>query len=385
MKKLIILAAFTLLSSATLIAQNSAVNKAGRFLDRGELDEAKANIDQAVDHEKTKDKGKTWYTKGQVYQAIAQSDNADYQQLDDNALEEAAEAYRKAMELEKENSTYHVFSLQKLNELWGSILNKGAELYDQGAYEEAIVEFNKLKKSFPEDTTGYLYAGISAMQAGDYKLTEQNYTALIDMGYVNYDVYSGLIWIEKTQNDNPEKALKIVEMARKELPENLELMREEINLLLNLERTEQALEKAEAAIEKEPENPSMHYILAYLYDELGKGEQAEASYKDAIEINPQYFDATYNLAILYFNRGVEVLKEANNMDIETYQKKGKEIKAQADQHFETAIPYLEKAHEIKPDDKAVIEILETTYAELGKNQEAEKYKQKLEALGGPEQ
>lgn len=385
MKKLIILAAFTLLSSATLIAQNSAVNKAGRFLERGELDEAKANIDQAVDHEKTKDKGKTWYTKGQVYQAIAQSDNADYQQLDDNALEEAAEAYRKAMELEKENSTYHVFSLQKLNELWGSILNKGAELYDQGAYEEAIVEFNKLKKSFPEDTTGYLYAGISAMQAGDYKLTEQNYTALIDMGYVNYDVYSGLIWIEKTQNDNPEKALKIVEMARKELPENLELMREEINLLLNLERTEQALEKAEAAIEKEPENPSMHYILAYLYDELGKGEQAEASYKDAIEINPQYFDATYNLAILYFNRGVEVLKEANNMDIETYQKKGKEIKAQADQHFETAIPYLEKAHEIKPDDKAVIEILETTYAELGKNQEAEKYKQKLEALGGPEQ
>ena len=385
MKKLIILAAFTLLSSATLIAQNSAVNKAGRFLERGELDEAKANIDQAVDHEKTKDKGKTWYTKGQVYQAIAQSDNADYQQLDDNALEEAAEAYRKAMELEKENSTYHVFSLQKLNELWGSILNKGAELYDQGAYEEAIVEFNKLKKSFPEDTTGYLYAGISAMQAGDYELTEQNYTALIDMGYVNYDVYSGLIWIEKTQNDNPEKALKIVEMARKELPENLELMREEINLLLNLERTEQALEKAEAAIEKEPENPSMHYILAYLYDELGKGEQAEESYKDAIEIDPQYFDATYNLAILYFNRGVEVLKEANNMDIETYQKKGKEIKAQADQHFETAIPYLEKAHEIKPDDKAVIEILETTYAELGKNQEAEKYKQKLEALGGPEQ
>lgn len=382
MRRIALLLVFSLISTASLLAQNSAVSKATRYLDEGKLDLAKQSIDEAVVHEKTMDKGKTWYTKGKVYKAIALSENPDYQSLDDNALVESVESFKKAMEMEKENSTYHLFSQEEVNQLWATTLNKGAELFEAGEYEQAIEQFNDLQVINPEDTTGYLYAGIAAMQASQYEVAEKNYYKLLDMGYKSPDVYTGLIWLEKSQNEDLDKALELVEQARKDMPENLDIMREEINLLLSLERKEEALAKSEAAIQAEPENPSLYYITAYLYDEVGQGEKAEEFYKKAIEINPEYFDANYNLAVLYFNRGVEVVKEANNMTIEMYQKKGKEVKAKSKVHFEAAIPYLLKAHEIKPEDTQVVEILQTTYMELGMTDKAEEYRKKLDSMGG---
>lgn len=382
MKKIALLLAFSMISAASLMAQNSAVNKATRYLDEGKLDLAKQNIDEAVVHEKTMEKGKTWYTKGKVYKAIATSDNSDYQALDDNPLIQAVQAFNKTMEMEKENSTYYLFAKEEVNQLWATTLNKGAELFEAGEYEQAIEHFNDLKMINPEDTTGYLYAGIAAMQASQYDVAADNYYKLLEMDYKSPDVYTGLIWVEKTQNEDLEKALTLVREARQAIPENLDIMREEINLLLTLERTEEALAKSEAAIEAEPENASLYYITAYLYDEVDNGAKAEEFYKKAIEINPDYFDANYNLAVLYFNRGVEVVKEANNMTIEMYQKKGKEVKEKSKIHFETAIPYLQKAHEIKPEDTQVIEILQTTYTELGMNDKAEEYRKKLDSMGG---
>src|SRR5690606_33974739 len=151
---------------------------------------------------------------------------------------------------------------------------------------------------------------------------------------------TGLTWIEKTRNEDLEKALALGREARKEIRANLDIRREESNLRSTLEKTEEAVAKSEAAIESEHDNTSLYHITAYLYDEVGDGAKAEEYYKKAIEINPEYFDANYNLAVLYFNRGVEVVKEANNMTIEMYQKKGKEVKARSRVHFEAAIPYL---------------------------------------------
>src|SRR5690606_4045696 len=122
--------------------------------------------------------------------------------LDDNALIESVQAFKKAMELEKENSTYHLFSREEVNQLWASTLNKGAELFDEGEYEQAIEKFKELQLINPEDTTGYLYAGIAAMQASQYDVAAENYYKLLDMEYKSPDVYTGLIWIEKTQNED---------------------------------------------------------------------------------------------------------------------------------------------------------------------------------------
>ncbi len=382
MKKIALLLVFSMISTATLLAQNSAVNKASSFLDNQKLDLAKQNIDEATVHDKTKDKGKTWYIKGKVYNAIANSDNPEFQGLATDPLSEAVEAFKKAISLEKEASTYHIFSKEEVKQIWNATLNKGADYYEQGDFDLAIEQFDQLKKINPQDTTGYLYAGISAMQISQFDVVEENYYKLLDMGHKSPDIYSGLIWIEKNQNNNEEKALALVKEARELMPENLDIMKEEINLLLGMENKEEALKKTEQAALAEPDNHSLYYILGYLYDEIGNNQKAEESYLKSIELKPDNFDANYNLAVLHFNRGVEFIKKANDLSLDEYQKKGKAIKDQSKSHLEAALPYLLKAHEIKPDDAQTVEIIQTIYAELGQTAKSNEYKQKLDAMGG---
>ena len=79
MKKLVTIVIFCLLVIGGY-AQNSAVNKATQFKENGELMKAKEQIDLATAHEKTIEKPKTWFTKGEVYEAIALSEDATYQE-----------------------------------------------------------------------------------------------------------------------------------------------------------------------------------------------------------------------------------------------------------------------------------------------------------------
>jgi tetratricopeptide (TPR) repeat protein len=363
-------------------AQNSAVNKADRYMNSGELDLAKEQIDLATEHEKTMDKGKTWFIRGQIYKQIAFSDNEAYQNLADEPFETAVESLRKVQEMENENSTYYLFADQALQEMWSLKLNEGAEAYQNGDYEAAVENFNSTKLIMPEDTTAYLYSGVAAMQAGMYEEAAENYYKLLELGHHPIDVYTGLIYIEKVQNEDMDKAFDLVQEAREYFPDNKDLMKEEIQMLIQTEKLDEARQKLESAIQSEPDNPNLYYSLAYLYDESDQDEKAQETYKKAIELNPDYFEANFNLAAHYFNKGVEILKEANNMNLEDYQKKGKEIIKQADKYFEMSVPYLEKAHNINPEDTQVIEILATAYEELKEEEKAEEYRKKLDDLGG---
>lgn len=382
MKKLALLLTFNFIA-LLVFAQNKNVNRAERALKDGEYQEALQLIEEAAQHEKTIDKGKTWYQRGQIYQAIAFAEDESVKSLAENPFEEAVESYKKVQELEGENNMHSVFAGQSLNEIWSLMLNEGAEAYQAGNYEEAIKAFDKTKMVNPEDTTGYMYAGVAAMQGGFYDKAAENYYKLLnELDYKALDIYTSLLWIERNHNEDLDKALELVKEAGEKYPDNLDLMKEEINLLITMEKTDEAREKLEKAIQSEPDNPSLYYSLAYLYDEVGESEKAIDTYKKAIELNPEYFEANFNLAVIFFNKGVEILKEANNMDLETYQKKGKAVVAEADKFFEKALPYLEKSHEIQPEDLTVMETLETAYAELQMEEEAEKMADKIEQMGG---
>ncbi|GJM30645.1 MAG: hypothetical protein DHS20C17_32800 [Cyclobacteriaceae bacterium] len=361
-------------------AQNSAVNKASQFKESGELMKAKEQIDLATAHEKTMDKAKTWFTKGEVYEAIAFSEEPEYQDMQDEAMSEAVEAYNKAKELD-EGGNYDGLSAIKIDNMWGTMINQGAEAYNQEDFDNALIYFEKSAVLKPSDTTGYYYAGIAAQQGENFDKALENYYKLIDLDYHNQDIYSSVIYLERSQNNDNEKALEVIEMAREQFPDDEALMKEEINLLIITEQTDEAKAKLEKAIKAEPDNANLYYNLAYISEQTGDDEAAVANYKKAIEADPEYFDATFNLAVNHYNKAAEILKEANDMDLRTYQKEGKAIEEKAKTQFESALPYLQKAHEISPDDRVVIETLQTVYVQLKMNDKAEELNSKLEALG----
>jgi len=383
MKKLVTLVIFCLMV-AGVYAQNSAVNKASKYKEEGELMMAKEQIDLATAHEKTIDKAKTWYTKGEVYEAIALSEDAQYQDMKDEALNEALEAYKKAKAMD-EGGTYDGMSDIKIDNMWGTMINQGAEAYNQEDFETAMTYFEKSSLMKPADTIGYYYAGIAAQQGEMYDRALENYYKLLDLDYHNQDIYSSIIYLERSQNNDNEKALEVIGMARENFPDDEALMKEEINLLIITEQTDVAKEKLEKAIAAEPDNANLYYNLAFISEQTGDDEAAVANYKKAIEADPNYFDATFNLAVNHYNKAAEILKEANEMDLRTYQKEGKNIEEKAQIEFKNALPYLEQAHQIKPDDRVVIETMQTVYVQLDMNDKAEALNSKLEALGPEEE
>ena len=100
-------------------------------------------------------------------------------------------------------------------------------------------------------------------------------------------------------------------------------------------------------------------------------------YNKAIEANDTYFDAYYNLGALYYNKGVKQIEVANAVPASENEKYQEELK-KADQWFEKALPYMEKCHELKPDQSLTLESLKNLYYRL---KMMDKYNAILEELG----
>lgn len=356
--------------AATAFGQAKNVRKAESALEKGDLTEAKSMIDPATSDEKTKDDGKTWFVYGQVYQAIGEDSTNSVQA--DNPYQTALDAYRKTKEMEKEGSVYYTLAEQQIQDVWAKNVNTGAEMYQAQDFESAIKAFDIAKMAMPEDTTAYIYAGISAQQAGDLDVAAENYEYLVDeLDYKSEDFYNSLIYIYMVEKKDNEKAVEYLRKAQEAYPENSDFLKREINVLITDENYDEAEQKLTKAIEAEDDNAILYYNRAYLYEQMDKKDDAITNYKKAIELDPSYFDATFNLAAFYFNQAAEILKEANDMDLKEYQKRGKEIEESAKNYFEQALPYLEKSKELKPDDEKVLSTLQTVYTRLGMDDKAE--------------
>ncbi|MDD5695616.1 MAG: hypothetical protein PHD61_09995 [Bacteroidales bacterium] len=90
---------------------------------------------------------------------------------------------------------------------------------------------------------------------------------------------------------------------------------------------------------------------------------AEKSYLDAIRLDENYYDANYNLGALYVNKVASIVEIANALPLGDpgYDP----LKKQADEMLLKAIPYLEKAASLNPEDKNALISLKEIYARLG--------------------
>jgi tetratricopeptide (TPR) repeat protein len=361
-------------------AQNKAVRKAESNLKDGELAEAKTQIDQAIEHEKTKDKSKTWFTKGQVYGAIATAENEEVKNLAPNALQEASDAFQKAMELEgKESAPMYVFAQQEIENLWGQMINKGATNYEAGNYEDAVNYFDKALMVKPQDTTAALYAGVASQQMGNNDKASTYFYKLVESGNADADVINTLIAYESEKEDF-DKARELLKKAQEKFPDDVNFKKQEVSLLLKQGKTAEAKQELEAAITAEPNNPDLYFNLGYLSEELEDKDAAVEAYGKALEVDPTHANSAFNMAVIHYNRAADLVKEANNLGISAAdRKKEKELLGKAKTRFTEAIPHLEKAMELHPDNRQIMEITMVSYDRAGQKEKAQELQKKIDS------
>ncbi len=371
-----------MLGMTTAFAQNKAVNKADQLLKQNKLAEAKEQIDMAVNDEKTKDKARTWYLKGQIYTEIAKSEDATVQGLAPNAVEEATAALQKVKELENNpNGNFTVFADQGLTELWGNYVNKGATAYQAGNFEEALKQFDNAIKVNPTDTTANLYAGVAAQQIGDRDASAKYFYQLIDTGYKDKDIYYSLIAYERDEKENLDKAREMIKRGKTDFPEEVEFRKQEVALLLKQDKTEEAKQELQSAIDAEPNNPDLYFNLGYLNEELGDQDAAIEAYKKAIEVDPEHKNSSFNLAVIHYNKAADMVKEANSVGLSKEEaKRGADLRKQSTESFKEAVPYVENALRLHPDNRTLMEITMVTYDRAGMKEKSAELQQKLDTM-----
>lgn len=370
---------FLFLFAATgMMAQSSKVVSAYNSLKSGDLDKAVEFIEPATEHEKSSADAKTWVYRGQIYQSIAASED-DFKVDKKTALHNAVESFNKAKELDSKNRWIDqiTFGMQQLKAL---AVNSGIGSYNDQNFEDSRDFFlmgAEIAAADGEiDTLAIYNAGLAAEQAEDYDVAITQYDKAAKLGYLGPNMYLYMANLYQ-KREMPEEYINTVKEGRVAYPEDADLIVYELNYYLKNGKFEEAENNLKLALEKEPDNKQLHFSLGVVYDNLGRRDDAKKSYEDAIELDGNYFDPIFNLGAMYFNQGVEMNNAANDIKDN---KKYNTARAEAKKVFETAQPFLEKAHQLEPADLSAITSLAQLYALTGENDKYSEMKEKEKAL-----
>jgi tetratricopeptide (TPR) repeat protein len=115
---------------------------------------------------------------------------------------------------------------------------------------------------------------------------------------------------------------------------------------------------------------------------LDRYDKAVATYKRVLSMDSTNYGANYNLATLYYNRGVyNIQRISADNDIPSLQ----QIQEASKEFFTQALPYMLKAHLMKPDRKETILGLEGIHYSLQDEEQSRHYRHLYEELQHDEQ
>jgi hypothetical protein len=387
------------------------------------LNKAKDAIDAALAHEDTKNQGKTHAYKARVsyafYHYYLTQELKKLEATVPDKNERAMLAYGNTPLTDFENANQEVEKIKDLDPKFMETIMEGltkgtsmlseddlkfAIVAQQMKMESANIAQGKYKAKKYDEAADYFYkTGFLNTMLFKAKDTANFYNACIAAGKAkntskileyNKKMIDGKIaspynyeamynaHLSKTPPDT-NAAMEILKKGRIAFPNDLSLMNKETDYFLAKNKSQEALNNLKASIEKDPKNPIFHLIVGQIYDGManpkdkatGKDlpkpanyeeliKNAEASYLKGIELNSpnkEYqYNLIYNLGALYNNYGgyYQTRQPEKITDAAKIQKEN-DVKSQ--EYFKKAIPYLEQALTIKPDDRPTMIALRKLY------------------------
>lgn len=441
----------------------------GAMLSQYKKDKEKS--DARIQDAKASAKAATWMERAKLFENIALLRDTS-EVIDASAASKAVEAYKKVVELDVTKKgepgklakeAQDILNGEKQTSLYDAFINQGVKHFQAQNLQGALESFAAAHSVFKSDTTGALYAAISAQQLNNPDEAIKNYAGYAKNGGRDASAFYGYSQIYRAKDDF-DKALEVLDLGLKANENHKDLMSEKVNLLLAAGREEAAIKELSELTEKNPTvinltNLGILYDNTYskytkeireledklaesggqkgkLQDDLEqekskievyegeakrlagrikaqprnaelkrqledvnnsqketqaniakieadikaaeekeqsvdksalqnqltelKAKQAEAktqalkTYEKAIEVDGNNYDALFGLGAIYYNEGVELKREVDNMNMQEYQQKGKEVESKVCGRFKKSRPYFEKAASINPDSDAKV-------------------------------
>lgn len=401
---------------------DKALSKAGRALGSYNLDpsnngdklkEAVDMIEIAANGSGTKDKVKTWQTRGEIYNALSDKDianmalNPEFKPENPDAPVKAADSFLKALTLAQKKFESKD-ALKGMKESAGKLTMIGNNQIQHQEYAKAYTSLQKVldvdkqlrtqgeEPVIPDtDMNNHKYVLAYCAKAADQndraaELFKELYEAKVDEPGV-YAQYFNILNAAGDPN-----AIKVLEEGRNKFPDDTEILFAEINYYIQTQQYEILEKKLQEAIAKEPNNPSIYSAMGNVYmnlssQEFAKDRKSEQGQKhfdqsltyfnQAIAIDPKQFDAVYSIGSLYFNKAVELIKYAGTLGMsKAEQKEYDDVIKEANKLMESALPYFQKTEAMDANDTNTLIALSEIYARMNDFEKSNEFKKRLQTV-----
>jgi tetratricopeptide (TPR) repeat protein len=383
MKKFFLLIAAVCISFGAM-AQKGKVTSALSYIDQGLLDKAKEAIDQALVDEKSKDWFNTYFAKGKLCQASFESENPKFNAFYPDPLEEAYVAYEKAMELDpKGTMKKKIITNMVYNSLAVNLYAQGSAKFEAKEYEGALRSFeNQIKVTESDkyagaiDTGMYYNAALAASNSGKQEVAIKYFEKCAEMKYLGITPFFQMAQSYQVLGDTA-KAEAILTSLSSKFPDDKDVTLNLIDLYIKSNKTDEALKYIKVAKETDPNNFSLYFAAGIIYLNSNRNDEAITELTKSIEIKSDVYDTQYGLGAAYINKAADMFVKANEiMDVKKYS----DAIDQANLIYSKALPYMEKALELKPDDTYSMNSLKELYYRLKMTDKYNAIKAKLDVI-----
>ena len=413
MKKHIVLAlALTIGFSA--VAQKKELRTAKKELAKGNYDKAGIALDAAealLGSMEAKYKSKYYLSRSVYYSKSGdgQSVDADYSDI------------KKSIEaLQYVSASSDAESVKFQKQLLGNYLyNTGLSIYKKDDYESSSKYMETAYNLSPSDTINLYYAASMSVNAKRFdrslalyeklrvikftgiekkmfatNLDTQEKESFTSETLMNISIKAGthanpveeftkskfpeiiknIALIYKERGDNV-KALEAFAIARADDPESVMLILEEANLYYLMGEILKFKELLELAVLKDPTIPDLQLNLGIISADSNDFENSKKYYLKAIELKSDFTSAYINLAALILGQEQSILDQMNSLGTTRAENlKYDKLSEKRNQMFLEAIPYLESAISVEPDNYQAAKTLSNIYSQVGNTEKYKEYK-----------
>ena len=410
-----------LLVASLSFSQKNEIKAAEKALKTGNFSEAKSTLSSAeslVTSSDAKTQAKFYYLKAKAFYGNSAKPGPDLK-----VIRESINKVKSAEGTSKGKYTILVSTIE--SKLLNDIITVANSTYQDKSYLKSSEAFETAYRLSLSDTLYLYYAASTAVTVPDYDLALKHYEELRELGYLGQEtIYKAvnkttgevetfeseqmrdfsikskshnsptmektkpksaeiiknisLIYISKGDN---QQAVKYIQEARLENPDDLELLFSEANVQLKLNNKQAFKDLMIEATKKDPENPELQYNLGVITSESGDNKLAETYYRKAIELDPEYADAYLNLAAVILQQEEPLVEEMNKLGTSRADNlKYDKLLEQRQSLYKSAIPFLSKRLELKPKDIDAARTLMNIYSVIGDTAKFKEIKAIVDAL-----
>jgi tetratricopeptide (TPR) repeat protein len=408
MKRVVIL--LCIIAPLTMVAQKAekpSLSKAEKSLKEGKVNDAKTMVDALVANQEfmvdkkgqpAKDAAKAWYLHGLVYFSLDSLKGGP--KTVDEPFKIAMESFKKAEELNKNSKNelsitdasniIPVSRTQQMEILANYYLDQGIRRIqqDEPDYLGSIVQIEKSKTvftslpSYANDTLAYFVLTIAGQNAEKYDTAIAAAKSYYERGGKGKEPYIIMYQIYATAKNDKVKALEVIREAKKAMPNENQFALIELELLINLEKTDEAKAGLEQQVAKNPENKVLHFFLGYINTRQSNLAEAKKNFEAALKIDPKYFEAQVYLAKIVGEEAKIIKRQINALGITAADKKKKmELDGVYVEKLKVALPYWVQAEKLNPSDEEVLTELYSIYSDLGNDAQVQRLEKRMKELG----